>query len=46
MYMKIIQEPNIVSDGIHAFLDVPQGPEHIKDHVLKQIKRQTSSNVE
>ena len=38
VYMKVIPEPNIVSDRIKAFLDDPQWPEHIKDPQLKQIK--------
>jgi hypothetical protein len=35
-----------MNDRIKALLDVPQWLEHnIKDHQLKQIKRQTSSNI-
>jgi hypothetical protein len=43
--MEVIPEPTIVSDHIKAYLDDPQSPEHIKDPHLKQIKRQTSSNI-
>ena len=40
VYMELnILEPNIMSDHIHAFLDDPKGPEHIKDPRLKQFKR-------
>ena len=45
VYMKVVPEPNTVSDRIHAFLDDPQWPEHIKDPQLKQIKKRTSSNI-
>ena len=41
--MKVVPEPNIVSDRIKAFLD--DWPEHIKDHRVKQIKQRTSSNI-
>ena len=43
--MAVVPEPNIVIDHIKAFLDDPQWPEHIEDPQLKQIKRQTSSNI-
>ena len=45
VYMEVILEPNNVSDCIKAFLDDPQWPEHIKGPQLKQIKKQTSSNI-
>ena len=34
-----------MSDHIKAFIDAPQWPKHIKHPQLKQIKRQTSSNI-
>ena len=43
--MKVVPEPNIVSDHIKVFLDDPQWPKQIKDPQLKQMKRQTSSNL-
>ena len=43
--MKVVPEPNIVSDRIKAFLDDPQWPKHIKDPQLKQIKKRTSLNI-
>ena len=43
--MKVILEPNIVSDHIKAFLDDPHWPKNIINPQLKQIKRQTSSNI-
>ena len=43
--MKVVPEPNIVSDHMKAFLNDPQWPKHIKDPSLKQIKRQTSLKV-
>ena len=43
--MEVTPEPNIMSDRIKVYLDDPQSPEHIKDPNLKQIKRQTSSNL-
>ena len=39
---KIKKTPNILNDGIKAFLDDPQWPEHIKDPPLKQIKMKHS----
>ena len=45
VYMEVVPEPNTMSDHIKAFLDDPQWPEHIQDPQLKQIKRQTSSNM-
>ena len=44
-YMEVVMEPNTMSDRIKVFLDDPQWPKHIKDPSLKQIKRQTSSNI-
>ena len=43
--MGVIPEPNTVSDCIKAFFDDPQWPKHIKDPLLKKIKRQTSLNI-
>ena len=43
--MEVVPEPNIVSDCIKAFLDDSQWPDHIKHPPLKQIKRQTPSNI-
>ena len=43
--MEVVLEPNTVSDHIKVFRDDPQWPGHIKDPQLKQMKRQTSSNV-
>ena len=43
--MEVVTEPNNVSDGIKAYLDDPQWPEHIEDPQQKKIKRQTSSNI-
>ena len=43
--MKVVLEPNTMSDLIKAFLDDPQQSEHIKDPQLKQFKRCTSSNI-
>ena len=43
MYIEVVQEPNIMSGCIKAFLDDAQWTEHIKDPQMKQIKRQTSS---
>ena len=34
-----------MSDRIKAFLDDPLWPKHIKDPKLKQITRQTPSNI-
>ena len=31
VYMEVVTERNNVSDGIKAYLDDPQWPEHIKD---------------
>ena len=45
VYMEVVPEPNIVSDRVNVFLDDPQWPEHIKDPLLKQIKRRTSLNI-
>ena len=45
LFVEGILEPNIVSDRIKVILDVPQWLEHNKDPQLKQIKRQTSSNI-
>ena len=44
--MMVVMEPNIVSDCVQTFLDDPQWHEHIKDPPLKQIKRQTSLNIQ
>jgi hypothetical protein len=43
--MRVVLEPNIVSDRMKAFLDDPHWPEHIKDPPLKQSERRTSSNI-
>ena len=43
--MKVVMEPNIVSDYMKAFLDDPQWSEHTEDPELKQIKRRTSPNT-
>ena len=43
--MEVVLELNTLSDRLKVFLDEPQWPEHIKDPQLKQIKRQTSSNI-
>ena len=44
--MKVVSEPNIVSDHMKTFLnDLKEWPKHIKDPSLKQIKRQTSLKV-
>ena len=43
--MEVVPELNTLSDRLKVFLDEPQWPEHIKDPQLKQIKRQTSSNI-
>ena len=45
VYMEFVPEPNTVSDHIKAFLDNPEWPKHVKDPQLKQIKRQTFSNI-
>ena len=45
VYMKVIWEPNIVSDCMKAFVDDPQWPEHIEDPSLKQIHRQTYFSI-
>ena len=45
VYMKVVPEPNTVSDCIKTFLDDSQWPKHIKDPQLKQIKRRTSSDT-
>ena len=45
LFVEGIPEPNVVSDCIKVFLDDPQWLEHNKDPQLKQIKRQTSSNI-
>ena len=34
--MEVVPEPNIVSDGIKAFLDDLQWPKHIKDPQLSK----------
>ena len=38
LYMKVVPEPNTVSDCIKAFLDDPQWLKHFKDPELKHIK--------
>ena len=43
--MEVVLEPNIVTDCIKVFLDDSQWREHIKNPLLKQIKRQISLNI-
>ena len=43
--MEVVPEPNIVTDRIKVFLDDSQWREHIKNPLLKQIKRQISLNI-
>ena len=45
VYMEVVPEPKTVSDYIKTFLDDPQWSEHMKDPLLKQSKRRTSSNI-
>ena len=37
VYMEVVLEPNIVSNHIKVFLDVPQWHGHIKDSQLKHL---------